>query len=169
MEKGTISIYTIAREAGVSPATVSRVLNGSAKVSEEKRIRVQSLIEKYSFTPNALARGLSNVETKVIGLMVSDIRNPFYATLVVECEKAANERGYLMMLCNSLGSNEMELYYLEKFNSQQVDAVIQIGGKVDELISDTGYVEHVNKIASSMPVLINGKLDGADKSEAKRS
>ena len=162
MEKETISIYTIAREAGVSPATVSRVLNGSAKVSEEKRIRVQSLIEKYSFTPNALARGLSNVETKVIGLMVSDIRNPFYATLVVECEKAANERGYLMMLCNSLGSNEMELYYLEKFNSQQVDAVIQIGGKVDELISDTGYVEHVNKIASSMPVLINGKLDGAD-------
>ena len=162
MEKGTISIYTIAREAGVSPATVSRVLNGSAKVSEEKRIRVQSLIEKYSFTPNALARVLSNVETKVIGLMVSDIRNPFYATLVVECEKAANERGYLMMLCNSLGSNEMELYYLEKFNSQQVDAVIQIGGKVDELISDTGYVEHVNKIASSMPVLINGKLDGAD-------
>ena len=162
MEKGTISIYTIAREAGVSPATVSRVLNGSAKVSEEKRIRVQSLIEKYSFTPNALARGLSNVETKVIGLMVSDIRNPFYATLVVECEKAANERGYLMMLCNSLGSNEMELYYLERFNSQQVDAVIQIGGKVDELISDTGYVEHVNKIASSMPVLINGKLDGAD-------
>ena len=162
MEKGTISIYTIAREAGVSPATVSRVLNGSAKVSEEKRIRVQSLIEKYSFTPNALARGLSNVETKVIGLMVSDIRNPFYATLVVECEKAANERGYLMMLCNSLGSNEMELYYLEKFNSQQVDAVIRIGGKVDELISDTGYVEHVNKIASSMPVLINGKLDGAD-------
>ena len=162
MEKGTISIYTIAREAGVSPATVSRVLNGSAKVSEEKRIRVQSLIEKYSFTPNALARGLSNVETKVIGLMVSDIRNPFYATLVVECEKAANERGYLMMLCISLGSNEMELYYLEKFNSQQVDAVIQIGGKVDELISDTGYVEHVNKIASSMPVLINGKLDGAD-------
>ena len=102
------------------------------------------------------------METKVIGLMVSDIRNPFYATLVVECEKAANERGYLMMLCNSLGSNEMELYYLEKFNSQQVDAVIQIGGKVDELISDTGYVEHVNKIASSMPVLINGKLDGAD-------
>ena len=162
MEKGTISIYTIAREAGVSPATVSRVLNGSAKVSEEKRIRVQSLIEKYSFTPNALARGLSNVETKVIGLMVSDIRNPFYATLVVECEKAANERGYLMMLCNSLGSNEMELYYLEKFNSQQVDAVIQIGGKVDELISDTGYVGHVTRRARSMPVFINGELDGAD-------
>ena len=162
MEKETISIYTIAKEAGVSPATVSRVLNGSARVSEEKRARVQALIEKYSFTPNALARGLSSVETKVIGLMVSDIRNPFYATMVVECEKAASEKGYLMMLCNSLGSNEMELTYLEKFNSQRVDAVIQIGGKVDELVSDTGYVQSVNKVASSMPVLITGKLDGAD-------
>ena len=162
MEKETISIYTIAKEAGVSPATVSRVLNGSARVSEEKRARVQALIEKYSFTPNALARGLSSVETKVIGLMVSDIRNPFYATMVVECEKAASEKGYLMMLCNSLGSNEMELTYLEKFNSQRVDAVIQIGGKVDELVSDTGYVQSVNKVASSMPVVITGKLDGAD-------
>ena len=162
MEKETISIYTIAKEAEVSPATVSRVLNGSAKVSEEKRARVQALIEKYSFTPNALARGLSSVETKVIGLMVSDIRNPYYATMVVECEKAASEKGYLMMLCNSLGSNEMELTYLEKFSSQRVDAVIQIGGKVDELVSDTGYVESVNKVASSMPVLITGKLDGAD-------
>ena len=162
MEKETISIYTIAKEAGVSPATVSRVLNGSARVSEEKRARVLALIEKYSFTPNALARGLSSVETKVIGLMVSDIRNPFYATMVVECEKAASEKGYLMMLCNSLGSNEMELTYLEKFNSQRVDAVIQIGGKVDELVSDTGYVQSVNKVASSMPVLITGKLDGAD-------
>ena len=162
MEKETISIYTIAKEAGVSPATVSRVLNGSARVSEEKRARVQALIEKYSFTPNALARGLSSVETKVIGLMVSDIRNPFYATMLVECEKAASEKGYLMMLCNSLGSNEMELTYLEKFNSQRVDAVIQIGGKVDELVSDTGYVQSVNKVASSMPVLITGKLDGAD-------
>ena len=162
MEKETVSIYTIAKEAGVSPATVSRVLNGSARVSEEKRARVQALIEKYSFTPNALARGLSSVETKVIGLMVSDIRNPFYATMVVECEKAASEKGYLMMLCNSLGSNEMELTYLEKFNSQRVDAVIQIGGKVDELVSDTGYVQSVNKVASSIPVLITGKLDGAD-------
>lgn len=162
MEKETISIYTIAKEAGVSPATVSRVLTGSARVSEEKRVRVQALIEKYNFTPNALARGLSSVETRVIGLMVSDIRNPFYATMVVECEKAANERGYLLMLCNSLGSNKMEVSYLEKFNSQRVDAVIQVGGKVDELVSDTRYVESINRVASSMPVLITGKLDGAD-------
>ena len=87
MEKETISIYTIAKEAGVSPATVSRVLTGNAKVSEEKKSRVEALIRKYDFRPNALARGLSSVQTKIIGLMVSDIRNPFYATMAVECEK----------------------------------------------------------------------------------
>ncbi len=119
MEKETISIYTIAKEAGVSPATVSRVLTGNAKVSEEKKSKVEALIRKYDFRPNALARGLSSVETKMIGLMVSDIRNPFYATMAVECEKAANENGYLLLLCNSLGSNEMEVSYLEKFSGQR--------------------------------------------------
>ncbi len=162
LEKETISIYTIAKEANVSPATVSRVLTGNAKVSEEKKLKVKELIKRYDFRPNALARGLSSVQTKVIGLMVSDIRNPFYATMAVECEKAANESGYLLMLCNSLGSNEMELSYLEKFYGQRVDAIIQIGGKVDELISDTDYVENINKIANTTPVIITGKLDGAD-------
>ena len=149
MEKETISIYTIAKEAGVSPATVSRVLTGNAKVSEEKKSKVEALIRKYDFRPNALARGLSSVETKMIGLMVSDIRNPFYATMAVECEKAAND-------------NEMEVSYLEKFSGQRVDAIIQIGGKVDELVSDTSYVENINRVANTTPILITGKLDGAD-------
>ena len=109
-----ISIYTIAKEAGVSPATVSRVLTGSARVSEEKRQRVQTLIEKYDFHPNAKAQGLSRVETKVIGLLVSDIRNPFYAEVVVACEKAAARYGYMIILCNSVGDREKEMAYLEK-------------------------------------------------------
>lgn len=162
MDGDKVSIYTIAKEAGVSPATVSRVLTGNARVSKDKKDRIEGLIDKYDFTPNALARGLSNVETKIIGIIVSDIRNPFYATMVVECEKVANERGYMLMLCNSLGSNELEYSHLEKMASQRVDAIIQIGGKVDELISDEVYVETINKIANKTPVLITGKLDGAD-------
>ena len=162
MHKKAVSIYTIAEEAGVSPSTVSRVLTGSARVRGDKKERIQSLIEKYNFKPNALARGLINVETKVIGVMVSDIRNPFYARIFVECEKAAYEKGYMLILCNSLGSNDRELSHLEKLVSQRVDAIIQIGGKVDELVSDPSYVEHVNRIANSIPLLITGKLDGAD-------
>ena len=157
-----ISIYTIAKEAGVSPATVSRVLTGSARVSEEKRQRVQALIEKYDFRPNAMAQGLSRVETKMIGLLVSDIRNPFYSNLTVECEAAAYRRGYLLMVCNSLGDNSVEPYYLNKFYGQRVDAVIQIGGKVDELVPDPEYVDAVNRMAERIPFLTTGRLEGAD-------
>ena len=162
MEKDNINIYTIAKEAGVSPATVSRVLTGSARVSEGKRKKVEALIEQYDFKPNALARGLSNIETKIIGILVSDIRNPFYATMVVECERYANANGYMLMLCNSLGSNSMEQSHIDKLASRQVDAIIQIGGKVDELVSDEKYVEMINRIANKMPIIITGKLDGAD-------
>ena len=162
MEKENISIYTIAKEAGVSPATVSRVLTGSARVSEEKKRRVQELIEKYDFRPNAMAQGLSRVETKVIGLLVSDIRDPLYAGIAVACEKAAARHGYMLILCNSFGKREMELAYLEKYYSQRVDAVIQMGGAVEELVSDMEYVDHVNQIANKTPVLITGRLDGAD-------
>jgi LacI family transcriptional regulator/LacI family repressor for deo operon, udp, cdd, tsx, nupC, and nupG len=108
MESENISIYTIAKEAGVSPATVSRVLTGNARVSEEKKNRVEELIEKYNFKPNALARGLSNIERKIIGILMADIRNPYYATMAIECEKYANANGYMMMLCNSLNNNRIE-------------------------------------------------------------
>lgn len=162
MEKESVSIYRIAKEAGVSPATVSRILTGSARVSQEKRERVMRLIRKYHFRPNALARSLRSAEKNLIGLLVSDIRNPFYSILTVECEEAAYRRGYLLMVCNSLGDNSVEPDYLNKFYSQRVDAVIQIGGKVDELIPDPEYVETVNRMAERMPFLTTGRLEGAD-------
>ena len=162
MEKENVSIYSIAKKAGVSPATVSRILTGSARVSQEKKDRVLEVIKKYNFRPNALARSLRHVEKKLIGLLVSDIRNPFYSILTVECEAAAYQRGYLLMVCNSLGDNSTELYYLNKFYSQRVDAVIQIGGKVDELVSDPEYVEAVNRMAGRIPFLTTGCLEGAD-------
>lgn len=162
MSKEKINIYAIAKEAGVSPATVSRVLTKNATVSKEKRERVQALIDKYNFKPNTLARRLSNTESKMIGILVADVRNPFYASLFVECEKAASAKGYTVLLCNSLGENELENEHLEGLYEQRVDAIIQIGGRVDELVSDEEYVEHVNRIADFMPVIITGKLDGAE-------
>lgn len=162
MEKGKVSIYTIAKEAGVSPATVSRVLNGSARVSEEKKKRVQELIEIHNFQPNALARSLMNMENRLIGLLVSDIRNPFYSMLTVECEAAAYRRGYLLMVCNSLGDNSRDLDYLNKFYRQRVDAVIQIGGTVDDTAPAPGFLSTVNRMAESIPFLTTGPLEGAD-------
>lgn len=71
------SIRDVAKIAGVSPATVSRVMNGTANVNEEKRQRVEAAIEKTGFCPNELARALYKKSSKIIGVIVPDIENPF--------------------------------------------------------------------------------------------
>jgi DNA-binding LacI/PurR family transcriptional regulator len=157
-----VTIYDIAKEAGVSVATVSRVLTNSAKVSKEKREKIERLIEKYDYRPNAMAKGLSETKSNIIGIIASDIRNPFYASLFVECEIAANEFGYRVVLCNSLNRKELEDLQLENLETQRVEAIVQIGGRVDELVSDRQYVDRVNRVANKIPIVITGKLDGAD-------
>jgi LacI family transcriptional regulator len=162
MAKKTITIYDIAAEAGVSPATVSRVLSGRAGATTKKQEIVRKLIQKYNFQPNALARGLSDNKTKIIGIIAADIRNLYYGTLVVECEIAAHKRGYTVMLCNVLDDKEVEHQYLEKFYQQRVDAIIQLGCRVDDLQSDGDYVAHVNRIGATIPFVITGNLKGAN-------
>ncbi len=156
----SITIYDIAKEAGVSPATVSRVLTNSARVRPEKKQKIQELIEKYNFTPNAMARGLSDTRSRVIGIIAADVRNPFYSEVFVACELAARRLGYTVLLCNSLGEAGLERQQLEKLQEQRVDAVIQMGGRVDDLVSNLEYVELVNAMPERIPMVINGKLDG---------
>lgn len=155
-----ITIYDIAKEAGVSPSTVSRVLTNNANVRCEKREKVQSLINKYNFKPNALARGLADTKSKVIGILAADVRNPYYAELVVSCEQAARAAGYTVLVSNFLGEIELEERQLEKLLEQRVDAIIQLGGRVDDLVSNIEYVELVNQAMATTPVIVTGKLDG---------
>lgn len=159
-EGKAVTIYDIAKEAGVSAATVSRVLTSNANVNQEKKDRVLKLIEKYDFTPNAMAQGLSNTRSRVIGIIVADVRNPFYSEMFVACQTAAEEYGYTVFLGNSLGHIESEKLQLEKLQEQRVDAVIQIGGRVDDLHSRADMVEKVNLLANRIPMVVTGKLDG---------
>ncbi len=157
-----ITIYDIAKEAGVSTATVSRVLTNANNVSDSKRRIVEDIIQKYNYKPNVMARRLNDKKTMTIGVLTADIRNPFYASLFIECERRANEKGYSLLLFNSLNINSLEFGHLEKLNEQHVDAVILIGGKVDELLSDMKFASKVNDVMVKTPVVITGKLDGTD-------
>jgi len=159
-EARAVTIYDIAREAGVSAATVSRVLTNNANVRQEKKEKILKLIKKYDFKPNALARGLSDTRSKVIGIIAADVRNPFYSEIFVSCELAAGKYGYTVLLGNSLGDTENEKIQLEKLQEQQVDAVIQFGGSVDDLYSKVNYVEKVNLLTNRVPMVVTGKLDG---------
>lgn len=158
-ENKVITIYDIAKEAGVSPSTVSRVLTNNANVRQEKKEKIQSLIEKYNFTPNAMARGLSDTKSGVIGIVAADVRNPYYAEVFVSCENAAREAGYTVLLCNSLSVTEREFLHLEMLQQQRVEAIIQLGGRADDLISNEEYVERVNQLTATIPMVVTGKLD----------
>lgn len=160
IENKVITIYDIAKEAGVSAATVSRVLTNNANVRNEKKQRVLELIEKYNFKPNAMARSLSDTKSKVIGIIAADVRNPYYADMFVACEIAAQKAGYTVMLCNSLGEQVQEEKQLEKLQEQRVDVIIQMGGRVDDLVSNKSYVEKVNQLMNTIPMVVTGKLDG---------
>lgn len=161
-EKKNITIYDIAREAGVSPATVSRVLTNNANVRREKKEKVQAIIDKYNFKPNALAKGLSDTKSKVIGFITADVRNPFYAAVYVACENAAKERGYRVLLCNSFGESEREIEQLHMLMQQRVDAIIQLGGRADDVITDSRFKEEAGKIIPTIPMVVNGKIDDTD-------
>jgi DNA-binding LacI/PurR family transcriptional regulator len=163
MEKKNITVYDIAREAGVSPATVSRVLTGNAAVNEEKKKKILEIIEKYNFQPNALARGLFKKETKTIGIILPDVRNPFFSTIYSMADNAALKQGYTMMLCNSMSNSELESKYMTNLLERQVDALIFMGGRINNLNISEEEKKELHIISERKPlILINGVVKGVD-------
>lgn len=151
LENKQITIYDIAKEAGVSPSTVSRVLTNNANVRKEKKERILELIEKYNFKPNALARGLSEARSKVIGVIVADVRNPFYSQMFVACEHAAEKMGYTVFLADSHSSLEREIDEMKRLQNQKVDAILMIGGSIDQKEISKDFIDQVAMIARSTP------------------
>lgn len=168
MSDKNITIYDIAEEAQVSPSTVSRVLTGSANVSRVKKDKIEKLISKYNFQPNALARSLIKKETKTIGFILPDITNPFFSTVFLEAEKQALNMGYTMILCNSMNDNilnvtNIESLYLKTLSEKQVDGIIFMGGRINESKTNEEYAKEINEILQKIPiVMINGKMTGVD-------
>ena len=157
-----LNIYKIAQEAGVSPATVSRVMTKNARVSEEKRARVEAVIRKYDYRPNALAQGLIKTKTNVIGVLAADLVNPYYSSMVENCEKEITARGYVPMICGTLSNSELEVEYIQKMFDMRMDAIIIIGGKSDSLVTEPEYADLINRVAESIPVITTGKVEGGE-------
>jgi LacI family transcriptional regulator len=117
------TIYEVATLAGVSPATVSRVLNGAA-VSEDKAARVRAAAESLSFTPNRTARSLRRQNSEVIALVIPDIENPFFTSMARGVEDIAQAAGYSVVLCNTDEDAEKEARYLGIAVSENMAGII---------------------------------------------
>lgn len=146
-----MTVYDIATEAGVSVATVSRVLNNSEKVSEKTREKIQSLIDKHDFKPNEVARSLFKNETKLIGCILPDITNPYYATVLLEAEKYALINGYTMMICNTRGEAANYDMYLQILIERQVDGIIYMGG---ESVQTAKLCQLLKKYEERLPIVM---------------
>lgn len=118
------NIYEIAREAGVSIATVSRVINNSSSVSEKSRKKVLNAIRKLNYVPNSNARSLSTSTSSAIGVVIPDMNNPFFSQLLQGITKAADEQGLHIFLFNTDENRKREHQVLQSMREQRLRGII---------------------------------------------
>lgn len=119
-----VTIKDIAELAGVSYASVSRAINGTGKISEEKRRRILKICEQEGYRVNVLARNLSRQKTNIIGVVIPSVANPFYSDIILHVGLHARELGYHVMLCNSLYDDRTEEEMIRFLTDQQVDGIV---------------------------------------------
>jgi DNA-binding LacI/PurR family transcriptional regulator len=129
-------IKDVAREAGVSTATVSHVINKTRSVSEATRQRVMRAIQSCNYYPNAQARSLASGRSHTLGLLVSDISNPFFPELVKTIETVAFEKGYDVILSNTDYNDERTLNYVRRFIERNVAGVALMTSELDTTLID---------------------------------
>lgn len=134
-----VRIKDIAKEAGVSVTTVSRVLNNEKYVKDEVRERVQMVIDEMGYTPSSIARSLVLKRTNIIGVIVPDITNSFSSTIISSIEECANQNNFNIMVCNIAESPEKELNYLNIIKEMRMDGVIITNEKITPNIKNALY------------------------------
>ena len=154
-----MNIYDVSNRAGVSIATVSRVLNGNPNVSEKTRTKVLAVMDELGYTPNIFARGLGLNTMKTIGIMCSDSSDLYLANAIYFLERELRKGGYDSILCCTGTDLETKQKYFDLLRSKRVDAIILAGSKFVELIDkDNAYLIEAGK---ELPImLVNGYLEG---------
>lgn len=143
----------IACKAGVSKATVSRVLNDTGNVTEETSKKVKKVIEEMNYQPNELARSLRINSTNTIGVIISNILNPFFTSIVRVIEDYANANDYKVIICNTDEKIEKEKKYVETLINRKVDGLV---------IATTGNIKKYRKLVKTTPVVFIDRVPHKD-------
>lgn len=151
-----VTIYDVAREANVSMATVSRVVNGNPNVKPATRKKVMEVIERLGYRPNAVARGLASKKTTTVGVIIPDISSTFFAELTRGIEDIATMYKYNIILSNSDQNKEKELHLLNTMLGKQVDGIVFMSGNITS--------EHVAEFEKSpVPIVLAGSIEETEK------
>ena len=148
----TVTIYDVAREAGVSMATVSRVVNGNKNVKENTRKKVLEVIDRLDYRPNAVARGLASKKTTTVGVVIPNITSSYFATLAKGIDDIAEMYKYNIVLANSDEDDDKEVSVVNTLFSKQVDGIIFMGYHLTEKIRSEFS-------RSRTPVVLAGTVD----------
>ena len=156
-----MNIYDIAKLAGVSTATVSRVVNGSSKVSEHTRQKVLKVMEQNHYTPNVFARGLGLDSMQIIGIICPDVSDNYMARAVSFLVRRLKEYGYdCILYCSGSGQKQKE-EAVELIMRKRIDALVLVGSSYAGSGTEEDNTEYVRNAAEKVPVfLINGKIKG---------
>lgn len=151
-----MTIYDIAQEAGGSASTVSRVLNKKKGVNSETRLRIEQLLKKYNFEPNASAQGLVCQSSKIIGIMMSDIRTFHHAEGAYFIEQQLQKNGYSCIIVNSGFSEESRENGIRLLASRRAEAVVLIGST----FQTESVKKNLRKYLKNRPIIIeNGFIE----------
>lgn len=118
------TIYDVAKEAGVSIATVSKVLNGVGRISDETIKRVERVMKELQYQPSVVASALTGKQTYTIGMLLPDLANPYFAEVARHVEDRANQLGYSVIICSTDNNVEKESNYISLLNQKSVDGLI---------------------------------------------
>lgn len=147
-----VGIRDVAKYAGVSPSTVSRALSGAAYVEPEKKAKILRAVSELNYKPNLAARSLKRGGSRLIGLIIPDIMNPYYPEVVKYMEVCAMEAGYSLILCDALGDAKKEEEYFATLKYLFVDGILYI--------ASTENIEHVKPYIGDIPmVIVNRTFD----------
>jgi len=148
-----VTMADVAREAGVSLMTVSRVINHKDDVSATTRQHVLEVIELLGYRPSGIARGLATQRTGTLGLVVLDVANPFFADVARGAEEQAYVEGYNVFLCNTDEDPQRELAVLQSLEEKRVDGVVLCSSRLDSRELYAALARH------PAVVLVNRRLE----------
>ncbi|MDW8517002.1 LacI family DNA-binding transcriptional regulator [Priestia flexa] len=141
------TIYDVAKKAGVSIATVSKVINETGRIGEKTRKKVHKVMEELDYQPSSVAAALTGKKTYTIGVLVPDISNPFFAEVARAFENSARSAGYTLFLCSTDNQPERENEYVELLLKKQVDGIV--------VATELNNFKLVNKIVSrELPLVL---------------
>ncbi len=149
MSKKRPSLGLVAKLSGVSPSTVSRILNNTAKVSDSKKETVLRVIEETGFRPNLAARTLAGGRTMSIGVLTQYIDSPFYGEAILGIEEVLASEGYTALFASGQGNRELELERLSMLMERNIDGLI--------VLSSTLADRELESLAKTLPVVLTGR------------